>query len=106
MSRPVGLLDFGRILRQAIEPRSESNCAPDVEPVRSPSPARRSTRKQRFMEEVRLVKAAQKAGLAVRRATIAGIPLELVAPEPAPVEEPPRASLFKTRSTPKMKVVL
>jgi hypothetical protein len=57
--------------------------------------------RKRCGEGLRLVKAAQKAGLPVKRATVADVDLEFGAPEPAPFKEPPRRSLFKARAIPR-----
>jgi hypothetical protein len=64
--------------------------------------------KRRLAEAIAVVRAAQKAGLLVRSATIEGVELELGAPEPAKIsaEEAPRVALFQTRPNPKQKVVL
>lgn len=61
--------------------------------------------RRRLDNEIGAVKAAQKAGLLVRRATIAGVPMEFGAPElaKAGAEEPPRVAMFRN---PKQKLVL
>jgi hypothetical protein len=63
--------------------------------------------KRRLAEAIAVIRAAQKAGLLVRSATIEGVELELGAPESvkAPTEAP-RVALFQTRPNPKQKVVL
>jgi hypothetical protein len=73
----------------------------------------RAAERARFAEDLRrglrTIKAAQRAGVRIRSATIEGVVLDLGDPEPAkaPAEnsqEPP--ALFHTRKNPKVKVVL
>jgi hypothetical protein len=70
--------------------------------------ARRAQFRQEIADGLRVVEAAKAAGFPIKGATIAGVTLELGSPEPAKIgaDERPRAALFKTRTNPKMKVVL
>jgi hypothetical protein len=100
-AKQIGLRNFPRILlgeAAAQELAAREASSPPRDAVQQP-------RRERFPSPARAiatVKAALKAGLSVKRATIAGVEMEFgqqeAAKEPAPApEEPPRVALFKTR---------
>jgi hypothetical protein len=73
---------------------------------------KRAERRAQFRREIvdglRVVGAAKAAGFPVKGVKIAGVTLELGSPEPIRISanESPGVSLFRTRTTPKAKVVL
>jgi hypothetical protein len=75
---------------------------------------KRQAQRREEKRQIAVIKAVQKAGLPVRRATIEGVDLEFGPPaseakadhEPPPSIEPRPRALFKTRTKPKIKVVL
>ena len=96
--RPASLRDCFEPLRIGLEP--------PVRELRELDPHSKAARRARIKEGFEVLKAARRAGFEVTGAEIAGVPLTLGPPAPAPAEEPPRVSLFKARVVPKQKVVL
>lgn len=103
-AKQIGLRNFRRILLGEA-------AAQELTAREASSPPRGAVQRERLPSLARAiatVKAALKAGLSVKRATIGGVEMEFGQPEAkeaAPAEEPSR-SLFKARLAPKMKVVL
>jgi len=70
--------------------------------------AQRAQFRQEIADALRVIAAAKAAGLPIKGVTIAGVPLELGAPQlaSATAEESPSVALFRTRANPKQRVVL
>jgi hypothetical protein len=60
----------------------------DAEFIRAMAALERRQRRERLAREIAVIKAMQKAGLPVRRATIEGVELEFGQPEPLPTPKP------------------
>jgi hypothetical protein len=69
--------------------------------------AQRAQFRQEIVDGLRVVEAAKAAGFSIKGATIAGVTLELGSPELTRIRaDESRVALFRTRTTPKTRVVL
>jgi len=120
IAREVGLRDFGRLLREAIQPRVAQEPVPEALEARgAPQSAPRNMDEAAVPHVSRRVRrpsprtVEKQVGRPITSVThhrdgsrTDGFGQPVAANEAAPAEEPPRTSLFKARTTPKMKVVL